>query len=74
MLCLQLQVDDNEMMVDKTGIGPAGGPNPPVKSDSTSTAESQSSPQMSTQPPQINLTATKAKSDDHPHVQVKSQR
>ena len=77
VLFFQLQVDDNQMMVDKTGVGPGGGPDPPIKSDSTDAAGSphdSETPQTSPQQPHGSVPLVKtSKSDDH-HVPEKSQR
>ncbi|XP_065201656.1 uncharacterized protein LOC135832373 isoform X3 [Planococcus citri] len=61
-----LQVEDNQMMVDKTGVGPGGGSDPPVKSETSSnTGSHESQPPPSSQPEiRINVPTKNIKSED----------
>lgn len=69
----QLQVEDNQMMVDKTGVGPGGGSDPPVKSEASSNAESRD-PQPPPSQPEIRINVPTKKPEEVRVPSEKSQR
>lgn len=52
------------MMVDKTGVGPGGGSDPPVKSDTSKTESRESQPQQSQPETRVTAPAKNIKSED----------